>query len=146
MREAGLKIGLGTDGAASNNNLNMFEELQLAALLPKGILRDARALPAREALSLATSAAAEALCAPHIGSLSPGKRADIIVVDLRQLHLAPRYSHKEAIYSHLVYSAQAADVRDTMIEGRMLMRDRKLLTLDERALCRSAQSWVENHE
>ena len=117
----------------------------IAALLQKGLHQDATAIPARTALALATREAARALSAPHIGSLEPGKRADLITVDLEASHLSPLYPHEDAIYSHLVYSAQASDVRDTMIEGRFVMRDRRLTTLDEVALRHEAQTWVERN-
>ena len=109
------------------------------------LLLAAPSVPARTALSLATREAARALGASHIGSLEPGKRADLIVVDMQASHLAPRYLHDDAVYSHLVYSAQASDVRDTMVEGRLLMRERKLTTLDEVALQHEAQLWVEQN-
>jgi 5-methylthioadenosine/S-adenosylhomocysteine deaminase len=139
--EAGLRAGLGTDGPASNDDQDMFEEIHLAALLPKGVSGDPTAVPAREALALATSSGAHAVHLEHlIGSLAPGKRADLIVVELGRLHSAPRYTYgQDAIYTHLVYSAQAHDVRDTLVDGRFLMRDRQLLTVDEQDVLRRAQ-------
>ncbi|MCH7471628.1 amidohydrolase [bacterium] len=145
MLGAGLAVGVGTDGAASNNNLNLWEEVHLASLLAKGVNRDSQAVPARQALGLATSRAARALNADHIGSLAPGKRADVIVVEMSSLHLTPRFHHPHAIYSHLVYSAQAADVRDTVVNGQVLMRERKLLTIDEEGVKARAQEWVNRH-
>lgn len=144
---AGVPVGLGTDGAASNNNLNLFEDLHTAALLPKGAHRDpsrldATRLPARTAVELATRLAAKALKRSDIGLLAPGMLADIIVLDATAPHLSPRYSHEGAVYSHLAYSAQASDVRDVIVHGTELMRSRRLLTLDAAALSRQAQQWV----
>ena len=145
MLQSGLAVGLGTDGAASNNNLSMLEEIALAALLQKGSIGDATAVPARTALALATREAARALSAPHIGSLEPGQRADLFVLDMQSTHLTPLFPHEDSLYSHIVYSAQAADVRDTMIEGRFVMRSRQLTTLDEVALREEAQDWVDQN-
>jgi 5-methylthioadenosine/S-adenosylhomocysteine deaminase len=140
--QAGLKTGLGTDGPASNDDQDMFTEIHLAALLPKGVSGDPTAVPAREALALATSLGAQAVHLDHlVGSLVPGKRADIAIIELGQLHSAPRYHYApDAIYSHLVYSARAADVRDVLADGRWLMRDRRLLTVDESGVLAQAQA------
>ena len=143
--QAGVKTGLGTDGPASNDDQDMFTEIHLAALLPKGVSGDPMAVPAREALALATSSGAQAVHLDHlIGSLAPGKCADIAVVELGRPHSAPRYYYApDAIYSHLVYSAHAEDVRDVLVDGRWLMRDRQLLTIDEAAVLRRAQAIAE---
>ncbi len=143
--QAGIKTGLGTDGPASNDDQDMFTEIHLAALLPKGVSGDPTAVPAREALALATSLGAQAVHLDHmIGSLVPGKHADIVVVELGRLHSAPRYTYApESIYSHLVYSAHSEDTRDVLVDGRWLMRDRRLSTIDEKAVVRSAQSIAE---
>src|SRR6266545_4015455 len=140
--EAGVHTGLGTDGPASNDDQDMFTEVHLAALLPKGIGGDPTAVPAQQALSLATSRGAQAIHLDHlVGSLTPGKRADMAIVELGRLHSAPRYSYApDAIYTHLVYSARAGDVRDVLVDGRWLMRDRRLLTIDEQAILRRAQA------
>lgn len=139
--QAGLHAGLGTDGPASNDDQDMFAEVHLAALLPKGTSGDPTAVPAREALALATSSGARAVHLDHlIGTLTPGRRADIIVVELGRLHSAPRYSYSpDAIYTQLVYSGHAGDVRDTIVDGRFLMRARQLLTVDEPRVLRRAQ-------
>ncbi len=144
---AGVPVGLGTDGAASNNNLNMFEDLHAAALLPKGGWRDpagldATAMPARTVVELATCGAGRALKQYGSGCLAPMLLADVIVVKADAPHLRPRFHHPEAVYSHLAYSAQASDVRDSIVGGRLLMRERKLLTLDADKLGRQAQAWV----
>jgi 5-methylthioadenosine/S-adenosylhomocysteine deaminase len=128
MLRAGVAVGLGTDGAASNNDLDMWEEMDTAAKLHKVFTNDPKVLSAEEALTLATIGGARALhMDSEIGSLEAGKRADIVVVDLDALHQTPRYS----VYSHLVYATKASDVRTVVIEGRVVMRDRRLLTLDE---------------
>jgi 5-methylthioadenosine/S-adenosylhomocysteine deaminase len=140
--EAGVKTGLGTDGPASNDDQDMWTEIHLAALLPKGISGDPTAVPAHEALALATSMGAKAVHLDHlVGSLVPGKHADIAIVELGRLHSAPRYHYTPgAIYSHLVYSARAGDVRDVLVDGRWLMHDRRLLTVDEKAVLEHAQA------
>lgn len=142
MVEASVPVGLGTDGAASNNNLNLWEELHMAAVLAKGVYKSAEVVPAPIALSFATNQGAAALGASHFGTLAAGKRADIVVTELSGLHLAPRYPHAGAVPSHLVYSAQAADVRDTIINGEVLLREHKLTRLDEAELKAKARAWV----
>jgi 5-methylthioadenosine/S-adenosylhomocysteine deaminase len=136
MLELGLHVGIGTDGPASNNDLDMFEETRLAALLAKGIGGDPTAVPARDALAMATRLGARAMHMGDLtGSLEPGKRADLIVVDLHPLHNVPSYRRDPAaIYAQIVYAAKSTDVVDVMCNGRWLMRDRALLTLDEREL------------
>jgi 5-methylthioadenosine/S-adenosylhomocysteine deaminase len=150
MLNAGVDVGVGTDGAASNNNLDLLAEVRLAALLAKGtqdkerdLLLAANAVPARTALELATRRAAAALKRDDIGTLAAGLRADVITVDLSGLHLTPRFHHADAIYSHLVYAAAASDVRDTIVEGEPLMRDWELETLNEKQLKQQAQAWVD---
>jgi 5-methylthioadenosine/S-adenosylhomocysteine deaminase len=140
MLELGVNVGIGTDGAASNNDLDMFEETRLAALLAKGIGGDPTAVPARDALAMATRLGAAALHIGHLtGSLQAGKRADLIVVDLDRLHNLPAFGRDPAaVYARLVYAAKSTDVCDVMCNGRWLMRDRVLLTLDERELARQA--------
>jgi len=144
MLELGLNVGIGTDGAASNNDLDMFEELRLAAFLAKSVSRDPTALPARTTLSMATRLGANALHLGHItGSLEPGKRADLILVDVSRLHNSPRF-HRDAnnIYSQLVYATKSQDVSDVMVNGRWLMRDNKLETLEEDELLLQAQDYA----
>jgi 5-methylthioadenosine/S-adenosylhomocysteine deaminase len=133
MLELGVAVGIGTDGAASNNDLDMFEETRLAALLAKGISSDPTAVPARTALAMATCIGARAVHLDGlIGSLEAGKRADLIVIDLEQTHNEPRFVRDPAsVYSQIVYAAKAADVVDVMCNGRWLMRERTLLTLNE---------------
>jgi 5-methylthioadenosine/S-adenosylhomocysteine deaminase len=137
MLKAGVAVGLGTDGAASNNDLDMWEEMDTAAKLHKLTTNDPKVLTAEEALSLATIGGARALhMEGQIGSLEEGKRADIVVVDLDALHQTPRYN----VYSHLVYATKASDVRTVVIEGRVVMRDRRLLTLNETLIKQKARA------
>jgi 5-methylthioadenosine/S-adenosylhomocysteine deaminase len=141
MLEIGVAVGIGTDGTASNNDLDMFEEMRLAALLAKGAGGDPTALPARDALAMATRIGARALHLGDVtGSLEPGKRADLIAVDLDQAHNVPRFARDPgAVYSQLVYATKATDVVDVMCDGRWLMRDRQLLTVDEQDLRAAAR-------
>ena len=141
MLDRGVMVGIGTDGTASNNDLDMFEEMRLTALLAKGTTGDPTALPARQAVAMATCMGARATHFGGItGSLEPGKRADLIVVDLDQVHNVPRFARDpNAVYSQLVYAGKATDVVDVMCDGRWLMRDRRLLTLDEAALGAAAR-------
>jgi 5-methylthioadenosine/S-adenosylhomocysteine deaminase len=135
MRTAGLTVGLGTDGAASNNDLDMFEAMRQAAFLHKLQTGDPRAIPARTALEMATREGARALgLEASVGSLEPGKRADIIIVDMSSARQTPVYDPM----SHLVYATHGDDVRTTIVNGRVLMRDRKVLTLDETAVLADA--------
>jgi 5-methylthioadenosine/S-adenosylhomocysteine deaminase len=140
MLEIGLDVGIGTDGPASNNDLDMWEEMRLAALLAKGFTGDPMALPARQALEMATIGGARALhMADSVGSLEPGKRADLTVVDMSGVHTIPKFARDpEALYAQLVYASKASDVRDVMCDGQWLMRDRRLLTVDEGTLAAEA--------
>ena len=141
MLELGLHVGIGTDGPASNNDLDMFEEMRLAALLAKGAGGDPTAVPARTALAMATRLGACAMHIDHVtGSLEPGKRADVIAVDVNAIHNVPAFTRDPgAIYAQIVYAAKSTDVVDVMCNGRWLMRDRRLLTLDEADLRRAAR-------
>ena len=133
--EKGITVGLGTDGAASNNTLDMFEDLKITALLHKVTSNDPRAVPAEAALEMATIGGARALgLEDEIGSIETGKKADIILVDLKKPHLTP-LTHP---VSHLVYAAKGGDVSHTIVDGRILMSERTLTTLDEDALMREA--------
>jgi 5-methylthioadenosine/S-adenosylhomocysteine deaminase len=141
MQEHGIHIGLGTDGSASNNDLDLWSELHIAALLPKALNSDPTALPAREALALATIEGARAIHLDAlVGSLEPGKRADVIVVDAERVHAVPRFETTgQNIYSRLVYSTKSSDVRHVMVNGQVLMRDRRLLTIDEETVLDEAE-------
>lgn len=132
MLEMGLNVGVGTDGPASNNDLDMFQEVHLAALLAKAVSNDPTVLPARRALELATIGGARAAHMADItGSLEVGKRADLAVVDIDALHNTPHFeNHEDAVYSRLIYAAKSTDVAHVICNGRWLMRDRQLLTVD----------------
>ena len=128
---AGVNIGLGTDGVASNNDLDLFDEMNTAAILHKLNSNDPTVLDARTVVEIATIGGARALGMQNeIGSLEPGKKADMIILDLMQPHAHPLYN----IYSLLVYSIKGADVESTIIDGKFVMRDRKLLFMDEDGL------------
>jgi 5-methylthioadenosine/S-adenosylhomocysteine deaminase len=138
--KAGVALGLGTDGAASNNDLDMFEAMRAASLLHKLVTGDPRAVPARTALEMATIGGARALgLERQIGSLEAGKRADLIVVGTRRARQTPMFDPM----SHLVYVTRGDDVETTIVQGRVLMRDRKVLTLDEPAVLADARQWAE---
>ena len=124
-------VGLGTDGAASNNDLNMWEEMDTAAKLHKVTSGDPKVANAEQVFEMATIRGARALDLDKItGSIEAGKRADIAIVDLNSLHQTPMYN----VYSHLVYATKASDVRSVIINGRIVMLDRRLLTLNENAI------------
>jgi len=124
----GVTVGLGTDGCASNNNLDLFQEMDSAAKLHKVHRLDPTVMPSQTVLEMATLGGARVLgMEKEIGSLEAGKKADVIVLELNRPHLQPVYNP----VSHLVYSATGADVRDVIIDGKMVMEKRKLLTLDE---------------
>jgi 5-methylthioadenosine/S-adenosylhomocysteine deaminase len=144
MLEHGLNVGIGTDGPASNNDLDMFEELRLTALLAKNACDDPTALPARKAVEMATRLGARALHLGKItGSLEPGKRADLILLDITTSHNTPRFHREqEGIYAQIVYASKANDVSDVMVNGQWVMRSHKLLTLDETILASQAQVYA----
>jgi 5-methylthioadenosine/S-adenosylhomocysteine deaminase len=132
MLERELKVGIGTDGPASNNDLDMFEEMRLAAILAKGATLDPTVLPAHQAVLMATRLGAEAMHQGHLtGSLEVGKRADVIVVDRNPLHNTPHFDRDtHSIYSQVVYAAKSTDVAHVIVNGEWLMRDRDLLTVN----------------
>jgi len=135
IRRRGIPVGLGTDGAASNNRLDLFAAMDLAAKIHKVRNNDPTVMPARDVVRMATIEGAAAIGADkQIGSLEPGKQADLIVLDLS----GPLYEPVHNIYSHLVYVAHGEAVTGTMVAGRWLMKDRRLLTLDPKRLARLA--------
>ena len=137
---AGVAIGLGTDGAASNNDLDMFEAMRTASLLHKLQTGDPQVVGARTALEMATMGGARALgMGDRIGSLEPGKRADLIVVSMNSARQTPMYDP----ISHLVYTTHGDDVRTTIVHGKVLMKDRKVLTLNEASVLSDARGWAE---
>jgi 5-methylthioadenosine/S-adenosylhomocysteine deaminase len=133
MLEAGLNVGIGTDGPASNNDLDMFEEVRLAAFVAKAVTNDPTSLPASWALLMATRLGAQALHIGHLtGSLEVGKRADLILVDVSPVHNSPSFKRAaDNAYSQIVYASKSTDVSDVMVNGKWLMRDHQLLTLKE---------------
>ena len=144
MLSHGLTVGIGTDGPASNNDLDMIEEIRLAAILAKTDANDPTALPARQALLMATRQGAEALfMGDKTGSLEPGKLADVIVIDSERSHNLPHFRRSdEAVYSELVYATKSTDVAHVMCNGQWLMRDRELLTVDEAVLQQEARIYA----
>jgi 5-methylthioadenosine/S-adenosylhomocysteine deaminase len=133
-----LPVGLGTDGAASNNDLNLWEEMDTAAKLHKVFARDPKVLTAEQAFEMATIRGARALHLENlIGSIETGKRADIAIVDFDALHQTPFYN----VYSHLVYASKASDVQTVIVNGKVLMRDKRLLTLNENVIKKDANAY-----
>jgi 5-methylthioadenosine/S-adenosylhomocysteine deaminase len=128
LQAAGVTVALGTDGCASNNNLDMFQEMDTAAKLHKAFRLDPTVMSAGTVLKMATRDGARALgMGEEVGSLQPGMKADVITVDFNSPHLTPVYSER----SHLVYCASGSDVDTVVINGRIVMRNRKILTVDE---------------
>ena len=138
MLSAGINIGIGTDGAASNNRLDIFCEMRLAALLAKATSNNAEVLPAHTALRMATLNAAQALGLERsIGSIQPGKCADLCAVNLDSIELSPCYDPA----SHLVYAAGREDVSDVWVAGKQLVGSGRLLHMDESSMKRKAREW-----
>src|SRR5258705_179244 len=136
---SGVAIGLGTDGAASNNDLDMFEAMRAASFLQKVATSDPTVLGAKTALRMATLGGARTLgMDKQIGSLESGKRADIIVVSMNAARQTPMYDP----VSHLVYVTRGDDVQTTIVNGRILMRNRKVTTLDAAAVLKDARRWA----
>jgi 5-methylthioadenosine/S-adenosylhomocysteine deaminase len=140
MLEAGVNVGIGTDGAASNNRLDMFAETRLATLLQKGVSGDAAALPALQALEMATLNGAKALqWDKEIGSLLPGKAADIVAINLNEIETQPCYDPA----SHLWHAASRENVSHVWVAGELLLDNRRLTTIDIDALKAKAGAWGE---
>ncbi|HEU0253372.1 MAG TPA: amidohydrolase [Pyrinomonadaceae bacterium] len=138
MMSENVLVGLGTDGAASNNDLNMWEEMDTVAKLHKVFSGDPKVISAQQAFELATIRGAQALhLEKEIGSLEKGKRADLLVLDRDTLNQIPLYN----VYSDLVYATKAADVETVIINGRIVMRNRRLLTLNETAIKNEARTY-----
>jgi len=138
LLDAGVNVALGTDGASSNNDLDMFGEMRSATLLAKVALRDATAVPAHRVLRMATLNGAKALWLDQwIGSLVPGKSADLIAINLNRIETQPVYHP----ISQLVYAASRDQVTDVWVHGKQLMNDRRLLTLDEQSILSKTQEW-----
>lgn len=141
MLEVGVNVGIGTDGPASNNDLDMFEEVRLASFAAKASSNDPTALPAATALLMATRLGAQALHIGHLtGSIESGKRADLILVDTSPLHNSPRFMRDPMnAYAQLVFASKSTDVTDVMVNGKWLMRNHELLTLNEKELIEKAR-------
>jgi 5-methylthioadenosine/S-adenosylhomocysteine deaminase len=138
MLAEGAAIGLATDGAASNNNQDLFEEMDLAAKLQKITRMDSRALPAEQVVEMATIGGARAIhLEKQIGSLEAGKKADLVLVDTTAPHATPMYN----VYSQIVYALKATDVRTVVIGGKIVMDERRMLTLDEAAILAKAHEY-----
>ncbi|MEO0973391.1 MAG: amidohydrolase family protein, partial [Pseudomonadota bacterium] len=139
LLDAGVNVALGTDGAASNNDLDMFAELRSAALLAKHVAADPAALPAQAALEMATLGGARALgLGDQIGSLTPGKWADVISIDWRRPASRPIYHP----ISQLAYATSSQHVRNVWVAGRQLLDNGELTRLDGDALMRNADEWA----
>ncbi|MFD8048067.1 amidohydrolase [Streptomyces chartreusis] len=133
LHDIGIPVGLATDGAASNNSLDVWESMALTALVQKSTTGDPRWLTARQALHHATLQSARAVgLGDRLGTLAPGRRADIVLVDVSGPHTQPVHD----LAATLVHSARSSDVRTTVVDGRILMRDRELLTIDVPAVVR----------
>ncbi len=140
MLAEGVRIGFGTDGAASNNDLNILSEMSTTAKVHKALSNDPTALDARTVVLMATKWGAEVLGLGHkIGTIEKGKIADIIVVNLNKPHLTPLYN----VYSHIVYAAMASDVETVMVNGKVVIDNRKLTTADEWEILYKAKMWSE---
>lgn len=138
MLNAGVKVTFGTDGAASNNDLNILSEMSTAAKLHKAVSGDPTALNAKTALLMATRWGAEVLGLGEVtGSLEKGKTADLIIANLKKPHLTPLYN----IYSHIVYSMRPSDIEMVMVNGKLVVNDGKLLTADESEILSKAKNW-----
>lgn len=137
MLDAGVHVGLGTDGAASNNDLDMWDEIRMAAYIHKGRLLDPLTMPAARVLKIATSGGARAIgLGDTVGALIVGHRADMIQISLEATHLVPLYN----VVSHLVYAVDAQDVQTVVVDGQVLMHDRKVLTLNEDEVIEKARA------
>ncbi|GAB7053362.1 MULTISPECIES: amidohydrolase [unclassified Paenibacillus] len=139
LLKAGVIVSLGTDGAASNNNLDMLEEIRLAALIHKGVSGDPVAVPAWDALKLGTLYGAQSIWLGDVGALKAGMKADFIALDMQQPHYYPRTN----VISHVVYAASSRDVTDVCIDGRWIIRNNECLTLDEEKIKFEAQQCFE---
>ena len=144
MVDLNVNVGIGTDGPASNNDLDMFEEMRLTSFLAKMTTQDPTSLPAKQVVYMATHGGAKSIhVADKTGSLEVGKRADMILLDLSPVHNAPRFNRDEnGTYAQIVYASKSTDVSDVMINGNWVMKDRKLTTLDEKALLEESKTFA----
>lgn len=141
MLAKGVNIGIGTDGNSSNNDLDFFEEMRMASFMAKIQANSPTALNAKEIIYMATLGGAKSIFMENqIGSIEPGKRADLLMIDINTVHNSPRYRHNpDGLYGQLVYSTKSTDVTDVMINGSWVMKDKKLQTIDEKPLMEKAQ-------
>jgi 5-methylthioadenosine/S-adenosylhomocysteine deaminase len=140
MLMTGIKVSFGTDGAASNNDLNIMSEMSTTAKVHKALSENPTVLDAKTILLMATRWGAEALgLGDRIGSLEKGKRADFVSLDLKKPHLTPIYN----VCSHIVYAAMASDISDVMVNGRFVVENGMLITADEQEILAKAQQWSE---
>ncbi len=139
LLDKGINIALGTDGASSNNNLDMLGEMRMAAYLQKVFTEDPTALPVDQVIKMATVNGAKALNMHELGKIEPGMKADIIIIDTEKAHYYPKYNAK----SSLVYSSNSEDVETVIIDGRIIMKDKEVLTMDEERILFDAQEWAE---
>ncbi len=140
LLQEGINVALGTDGAASNNDLDMLGEMRTAALLAKGIFDDSSILPAHQALEMATINGAKALAIDHItGSLSKGKAADVIAIDLDTIETQPLYDP----VSHIVYAANRNQISDVWVAGKQLLKNRELTTINGNIVLSKTRDWQE---
>jgi 5-methylthioadenosine/S-adenosylhomocysteine deaminase len=141
LLDLGVTVGIGTDGPASNNNLDMFESMKIASLLQKQFYKDPTVMPAQIVLKMATIDGAKALgLEKTVGTLEAGKKADIILLDFKKPHLTPVHDP----YANIVYSAHGSDVDTVIVDGKVLMENRKVKTLDEEEVMLKAQKTATN--
>lgn len=145
MLENGLNVGIGTDGTASNNDLDFIEEIRLASFIAKGSSGDPTAIPAQKTLEMATRIGAHAIHLGDItGTIEVGKRADMIVVDIHTIHNSPRFNHSEyAPYAQIVYAGKSTDVSDVMVNGKWLMRNHQLAGINENEMMIKSQEYAQ---
>jgi len=140
MLMEGIKVTFGTDGAASNNDLNILSEMSTTAKVHKALSDDPTVLDAKTVLLMATRWGAEVLgLGDKVGSIEKGKLADIVIINLKKPHLTPLYD----VYSHIVYAAMASDVETVMVNGKVVVNGRRLVTADESEILYKAQKWCE---
>ncbi|ADG82901.1 amidohydrolase [Thermincola potens] len=140
MLAAGVAVGLGTDGAASNNNLDMLEEMRSAALLHKVNKMDPTTIPSYKALEMATTGSAQVVgLGDQVGKIAPGYKADMILINTEKAHLYPKHDY----FAHMVYAAQSSDIDTVIINGSIVMRGREITCFDEKEVLRQAQRCAE---
>jgi 5-methylthioadenosine/S-adenosylhomocysteine deaminase len=138
LLKAGVKVAFGTDGAASNNDLSVLGEMSTAAKVHKALSLDATVVDCKTTLMMATKYGADILgLGERVGSLRPGKKADIVIANLDRPHLVPMYD----IYSHITYCLRPSDIETVMVNGKLVIENGKLTTMDEREIMEKARSW-----